>query len=132
MTVTARGIRIPQACLRWKFTRSGGAGGQHVNTADTRVELYCDITGLLASDTQMERLLEALGPEVRIVESSRRSQLQNRQAAMERLISVIDRSCATARRRRPTRPTRSSVESRLKSKRIESVRKQSRRDMDQE
>lgn len=72
-------------------------------------------------------LLENLGTQIRVVESSRRSQLQNREAALERLSEIIDASCAPIRMRRATRPSRSAREARLRAKKIESERKRSRR-----
>ncbi|MFN2624193.1 MAG: peptide chain release factor-like protein, partial [Chthoniobacterales bacterium] len=80
--------------LEWRFTGSGGPGGQHANTANTRVELVFNVgkSGALGP-RQRARLLERIGPVVRVVASDRRSQSQNRQLALERL-----------RRRRKRRP----------------------------
>ena len=77
---------IPLTELSWRFSRSGGPGGQHANTADTRVEVRFDIAGSPSlGPRQRARLLERLGPEVRVVASDERSQARNRDLAQRRL-----------------------------------------------
>jgi ribosome-associated protein len=125
--VTGRGLRVPAAALRWQFSRSGGPGGQHVNTADTRAELVCDVTLLRGPEATVARVRERLGDEVRVVASDSRSQLQNRRTARERLGRQLDAAAAIARTRRPTRPTRGATEARLRAKRLRSQRKVTRR-----
>ena len=126
MTVTRRGVVIPDSALSWKFSRSSGAGGQHVNTTDTRVELMCDLEALRGGSLKLERIRTNLGSRVRVVESSRRSQLLNRRAAIQKLVELIDANCLPERHRRSTKPTRSSIESRLESKKLRSRIKQER------
>src|SRR5688500_10370438 len=77
---------IPLAELTWRFSRSGGPGGQHANTADTRAEVRFDIAGSPSlGPRQRARLLERLGDEVRVVASDERSQARNRELALRRL-----------------------------------------------
>ncbi len=125
--VTKCGIVVPPASLSWQFTRSGGPGGQHLNTSDTRVELICDLNAVEAQGHVKERLLEALGPEVRIVAASERSQWRNRQIALQRLAVRLDRSARRRPVRRATRPSQGAVNARLADKRHQAERKASRR-----
>ena len=114
--------------LEWKFTASGGPGGQHANTANTKVELRFDVEGSAAlSDWQRARLVERLGPVVRVVASERRSQAQNRELALERLQSKLAAALHVDPARRPSKPSRSAVEKRLDDKKRQSERKAARR-----
>jgi ribosome-associated protein len=108
---------IPASELNWSFSASGGPGGQHANTANTRVELRFDVAGSSSlSDIQRDRLLRALGPEVRVVVSDERSQARNRQIARERLAQKLAGALVVKRRRIPTRPGRNAVKRRLDAK----------------
>lgn len=130
MRVTSR-LAIPVAELEWRFSRSGGPGGQHANTADTRVEVRFDVAGSPSlTEGQRARLLERLGTEVRVVASDRRSQARNRQLALERLGDRLAEALAVEAPRRATRPTRASVHRRLDAKRARSQRKAGRRRVD--
>lgn len=121
-------LRIPASELRWRFTRSGGPGGQHANTADTRVEVRFDVAGSPSlGPRQRARLLERLGPEVRAVASDERSQARNRALAQRRLVERLAAGLRVDPDRRPTRATRASVERRLDAKRRQSARKADRR-----
>lgn len=114
--------------LEWKFTASGGPGGQHANTANTKVELRFDVEGSAAlSEWQRARLVERLGPVVRVVASERRSQAQNRELALERLQSKLAAALHVDPARRPSKPSRSAVEKRLDDKKRQSERKAARR-----
>lgn len=127
------GVVIPRAELKFRATRAGGAGGQHVNTSSTRIELLWDLPHSTAvDDAQRERLrvrlatrLDADG-QVRVVSSARRSQQQNREAAEERLVELVRQGLAVPRKRRPTRPTRASRERRLTDKRQQAEKKRNR------
>jgi ribosome-associated protein len=125
--LTPGGVSVPEAALTWRFSRAGGPGGQHVNTADTRVELWCRLSLLGGSPEVLERIREVLGEEVRIVAASQRSQWQNRRLALERLATRLDRAGARRAPRRPTRVPRGAVEQRLEAKRRRSERKAGRR-----
>lgn len=121
-------LSIPLSELSWRFSRSGGPGGQHANTADTRVEVRFDIAASPSlGPRQRARLLERLGPEVRAVAADERSQARNRQLALARLADRLSDALRVRPARRPTRRTASSVERRLAGKRRQSERKAARR-----
>ena len=127
MRVT-RSCVIPPDELEWRFTGSGGPGGQHANTANTRVELVFDVeTSTALGPRQRTRVLERLGPVVRVVVSERRSQLQNRELALERLRLRVADALRVATPRVATRPSRASKRARVEQKRRQSDRKRARR-----
>lgn len=114
--------------LSFRFSRSGGPGGQHANTSDTRVEVRFDVVGSASlGPRQRARLLARLGPEVRAVAADERSQARNRELALDRLARRIEEALRVERPRRATRPTRTSVERRLAGKRRQADRKAGRR-----
>jgi ribosome-associated protein len=119
---------IPAAELSWRFSRSGGPGGQHANTSDTRAEVRFDIAGSPSlGPRQRARLLERLGPELRVVADDERSQARNRAVALERLCARLEGALRVAPARRATTPTRASVQRRLEAKRRQADRKAARR-----
>lgn len=121
-------VLVPPGELEWRFSGSGGPGGQHANTANTRVELRFDVASSPSlGPRQRERLLERLGPVVRVVASDERSQLRNRELALQRLEARLAEALAVTRARRATRPTLGSKERRLESKRLQAARKRERR-----
>ena len=120
--------RIPLAELEWKVSRSGGPGGQHANTSDSRVEVrFSVVDSPSLGPRQQARLLERLGPVVRAVASDSRSQARNRTRALERLAARLAAGLAVDPPRRATRPSRSARETRLQDKRRRGERKQGRR-----
>jgi ribosome-associated protein len=130
-------VAIPRNELTWRFSRSGGPGGQSVNTADSRVELRFDLAATEALPEHLKsRALDRLGPRlvdgaIVVTASEHRSQLQNRRAAEARLVAVLAEAVAApARPRRPTRPSRASVEARLAAKRRRGETKQRRRSVE--
>jgi ribosome-associated protein len=119
---------IPEADLSWRFSGSGGPGGQHANTANTRVELVFDVAGSESlGPRQRARLLERLGPRARVVVSEERSQARNREIALERLAERVEAALRVERPRLATAPTKASRERRLRAKRLRSERKSDRR-----
>lgn len=119
---------IPLAELTWRFSRSGGPGGQHANTADTRAEVRFDIAGSPSlGPRQRARLLERLGEEVRVVASDERSQARNRDLALQRLAERLANGLRVDAPRRATKPTKASVRRRLEAKRRQASRKADRR-----
>jgi ribosome-associated protein len=127
-------VRIPLAELSFRATRSGGPGGQHVNTSSTRIELWWDAAASPSlTALQRERVIASLGGrltedgKLRIVSSETRSQSRNRDAALDRFRAVLAGALAVRKSRRPTRPTRASRERRLKEKRVRATRKAERR-----
>ena len=121
-------LRIPVSELHLRFSPSGGPGGQHANKVSTRVELRFDIAGSPSlGPRQRARLLERLGPELRVVADDERSQGRNRQVAVERFRLRMAAALHVEKPRRPTRPSRGATERRLSAKRQQSERKRSRR-----
>ncbi|MGH9079540.1 MAG: alternative ribosome rescue aminoacyl-tRNA hydrolase ArfB [Acidimicrobiales bacterium] len=121
-------LAIPRSELQFRFGPSGGPGGQHANKVNTRVELRFDVVRSSSlGPRQRSRLLERLGPEVRVVADDERSQLRNRQLATERFCARVAAALHVEKPRRPTRPSRGATERRLEEKRRVSQRKQSRR-----
>jgi ribosome-associated protein len=128
--VVTRTCAIPLAELRWRFSRSGGPGGQHANTADTRVELTFDVAASPSlGPVQRQRLLDRLGAEVRVVVDDERSQVRNRAIALDRLRDRLAGGLKVERPRRPTKPTKASQQRRLDSKRRRSETKRLRREL---
>jgi ribosome-associated protein len=116
-------VSIPRDELSIRASRSGGAGGQHVNTSSTRIELLWNIAGTRAlPESVREGVLHRLEKRtnadgfIRIVSSEHRSQLRNREAAEERLAKLVRGALTVPRARRKTAPTRASKEARLQSK----------------
>jgi ribosome-associated protein len=133
LRVTAE-IRIPAGELRWRFSRSSGPGGQNVNSTDSRVDLIFDLasTNALPQRLQARALARLTGHLIEgclvITAREHRSQWQNRTAAQRRLVSLLlEAMRPPAPPRRATRPTRGSVERRLKAKQQRSNRKGQRR-----
>ena len=117
------GVEIPDAELRWRFSRSSGPGGQGVNTADSRVELSWDleatnVLGPVLKDRARERLGNRLVDGVlTIAASEHRAQLRNREAALERLAALVARAIEPPPPpRRATRPSRGAKERRIAAK----------------
>jgi ribosome-associated protein len=127
-------LRVTRSCaialdeLEWRFSGSGGPGGQHANTANTRAEVRFDVASSPSlGPRQRARLLERLGPTVRVVASDRRSQAQNRALALERLRARLADALHVEPPRVATRPTKASKVRRVEEKRRQAQRKQQRR-----
>jgi ribosome-associated protein len=127
-------VAIPRTELVYRASRAGGAGGQHVNTSSTRIELLWNVPGTQALD-DAERLRVAaklasrLDSEgwLRVVSSARRSQGQNREAAEERLAALVRGALVVPKRRKPTKPSRGAKEARLSEKKKRGDTKRQRR-----
>jgi ribosome-associated protein len=126
--VTPGGIVIPAAAMTWRFSRGTGPGGQGVNTTDSRVELVVDLAALVTSPEVANRVRDKLGDSLRIVASTERSQLRNRESAVRRLAGRLDAAARPRHHRTPTRRTASSVRRRLEAKRLRSQLKEKRRE----
>lgn len=110
--------QIPLDELVIRVSRSSGPGGQHVNTSNSRVEISFDVEGSQAlGPRQKARLLEKLGPVVRVMASDERSQLRNRDLAMKRLADRLAAALRVEKPRVPTRATKAAKERRLQAKR---------------
>ncbi|MFL6055968.1 MAG: alternative ribosome rescue aminoacyl-tRNA hydrolase ArfB [Actinoallomurus sp.] len=123
--VRVRGsVVIPDAELRWRFSRSSGPGGQHVNTSDSAAELSFDLAGSAAlpqpyKDRALQRLAGRLVDGVITIRAEEyRSQLRNREAAKTRLSALLSEATAPPPKpRRPTKASRRVHERRLENKR---------------
>ncbi|MGH1490038.1 MAG: alternative ribosome rescue aminoacyl-tRNA hydrolase ArfB [Acidimicrobiales bacterium] len=119
---------IPDAELQWRFSASGGPGGQHANKANTRAELsWSVVDSAVVSGAQRQRLLSKLGPTMTVTVDDERSQTRNRDIAQTRLAARVREALVVPKPRRKTKPSRGSKERRLKAKRGRSQDKQLRR-----
>jgi ribosome-associated protein len=132
--VVSAALTIPSSELNWRFSRSSGPGGQHVNTSDSRVELSWHVeSSAVLSEDQRLRLLARLGRRlvagaVTVVAAERRSQLRNREIALAKLAGLVAEALAPGpATRRATKPTRGSNRRRLAAKERRAVTKQQRR-----
>jgi len=130
---------VPEAELRWRFSRASGPGGQGVNTTDSRVELIFDVAASTAfTPAQRDRILQRLSGRLvdgslTVVAAEHRSQLRNREAARARLAAILRQALAAdPPTRRPTRPSRAARERRLTDKRRRSEVKRFRGSGDDE
>ena len=126
-------LTIPERELGWRFSRSSGPGGQHVNTSDSRVELFWNVAeSSTLSDDQRMRLLARLAKRlvagvITVTASERRSQLRNRELALAKLADLVAAGLAPdAPSRRPTKPTRGSGRRHLAAKQQRSATKKQR------
>ena len=105
MRVT-RSVALPLSEVDLRFSRSSGPGGQHANTAETRVEAIFDVHASAAlTEAQKRRVVAKAGPVLRAVAQDERSQWRNRELALERLVEQLRAALRVERRRVPTKPT---------------------------
>jgi len=128
---------VPERELQFRAGPAGGPGGQHVNRASTRVEVRWDVVSSPSiSEFQRQTLLEKLGSRIdsrgilRVSADERRSQLRNREAALERLNALVTQALQKPKRRKKTKPPPAARKKRLEDKRRRSERKQDRRTVD--
>lgn len=122
-----RALSIPLEEIELRTSRSSGPGGQHANVTASRVEAVFDVAASRTlSDAQRERLLARLGPRVTAVAQDARSQLRNRELALERLRAKLEQGVRVQRPRRASTPTAAARERRLRAKRANAARKQGR------
>ena len=125
-----RSVVLPLAEVQLRFSRSSGPGGQHAQKSETRVEAVFDVEASNAlTDTQKRRVVARAGPVLRALAQDERSQLRNRELAVERLVEQLRRALKVERRRVPTKPTEASRRRRLEEKQRRSRTKQLRRDL---
>lgn len=121
-------LRIPISEIVWSFNPSGGPGGQHANKSNTRVEAELALTRLTEIDDRTKSLLiEKLGDSLRVVEDSTRSQNRNRKKAIHRMEKILIDALHIEKKRKPTKPSRSSNEKRLQIKKRRSKLKADRK-----
>lgn len=126
-------LRIPLSELQYRASRSGGPGGQHVNTSSTRVEVSWDVAGSPSlSQEQRNRLLQQLATrldttgQLRLVSSGSRSQSRNKDDVTERLKSTVAAALVVRKKRRATKPSRAAKAARLEAKRKRAATKRQR------
>jgi ribosome-associated protein len=114
---------IPEGELSVRATRASGPGGQHVNKASTRVEVLWDVARTrVLTDVERHRVVHKLANRIdaegnlRVAADERRSLMQNRAAAIERLETLVDQARRAPKPRRPTKPTAASRHARRQSK----------------
>jgi ribosome-associated protein len=131
--VISESLSVPRSELHYRATRSGGPGGQHVNTSSTRIELIWNVLASPSlSEPERSRILEKLKNRIdeqgqlRLVASASRSQLRNREEVTERFARLLAGALAVPKPRKRTRPSRQAREARLKAKKQRSERKRRR------
>jgi ribosome-associated protein len=123
-----RSVAIPLDEIELRVSRSSGPGGQHAQKSETRVEAVFDVEASAAlSPAQKRRVISRLGPVVRAVAQDERSQLRNRELALERLAERLREGLRVQRRRVPTKPAAAARERRLEEKRRRGETKRLRR-----
>jgi ribosome-associated protein len=123
-------VTIPFSELKWAFARSSGPGGQSVNTSDTKVILTWDLeeSGALSPFLKARARERLSSTTVTLTVQRHRSQLRNRDEAMEKLVALVRAAIAPPQQqRRPTRPSRGAKEERLAGKKRRSEIKEGRR-----
>jgi ribosome-associated protein len=123
-----RSVVLPLSEVRFRTSRSSGPGGQHAQKSETRVEAVFDVeTSGALTDAQKRRVVARVGPIVRAIAQDERSQLRNRELALERLVEQLRAALRVQRKRLPTKPTAASRERRLQEKKRRSQTKRLRR-----
>jgi ribosome-associated protein len=120
-------VAIPLAEIELRTSRSSGPGGQHANVTASRVEAVFDVNASSLSDVHKARIAARLGPRVAASAQDTRSQLRNREIALERLAHRLGAALEVARPRRATRPTTAARRKRVEGKRRRSETKRARR-----
>ncbi len=122
-----RSVALPRAEVVFRTSRSSGPGGQHAQKTETRVEAVFDVEASAAlSEVQKRRVIGRAGPVLRAVAQDERSQLRNRELALERLVGQLRAALKVERRRKPTKPSAAARERRLEAKRRRSELKRLR------
>jgi ribosome-associated protein len=120
----SRSVVLPLPEVELRFSRSSGPGGQHAQKSETRVEAVFDVERSSAlTDAQKRRVVARAGPVLRAVAQDERSQLRNRELAVDRLVEQLREALRVERPRVPTKPTAASRERRLTEKRRRSQTK---------
>lgn len=128
-----RSVSLPVSEIEIRVSRSSGPGGQHAQRSATRVEALLDVEASTAlTDTQKRRVVSRAGQVLKAVAQDERSQLRNRELAVERLVEKLRAALAVPQRRVPTEPTEAARERRLEEKRRRAARKRLRRPPDAE
>ncbi len=119
---------MPPGEIRLRTSRSSGPGGQHAQKTETRVEAIFDVESSTAlSDAQKKRVLAKAGPVLRAVAQDERSQLRNKELAVERVVEALREALRVPRHRVPTKPSKAAKARRLEAKKRRSDTKRLRR-----
>lgn len=123
--------------VRFKTSRSGGSGGQHVNKVSTKVELLFDLeSATLFTDEEKGKLHKKLRARfqsdgfIQLVVQESRSQLENKEIALKKLASLLAEALKTEKRRKPTKPGKAAIQARLDAKRKQALKKINRRSLE--
>jgi len=122
------GLSLPLEEVELRASRSSGPGGQHANVTASRVEAIFDVwASATLSEDQKRRIADRLGPRVVATAQDTRSQLRNRELALDRLAGRLAGALAIARPRVKTKPSRSAQQRRLAAKKLRGDVKRDRR-----
>ncbi len=128
-----RSVLLPLSEIELRVSRSSGPGGQHANKTESRVEAVFDVAASTAlSDVQKQRVIRKSGPIIRAVAQDERSQLRNRELAVERVVARLAEALHVERRRVPTKPSRAAQAKRVETKKRRGETKKLRRVDDRE
>ncbi len=123
-----RSVVLPLAEIELRVSRSSGPGGQHANKAETRVEAVLDVDASTAlTEHQKHRVVARAGRVLRAVSQDERSQLRNKELAIDRLVAKLADALRVERHRVPTKPSRAAKEQRLDAKKRRGATKRLRR-----
>lgn len=121
--------------LQFRTSRSGGSGGQHVNKVSSRVEVFWDIiNSVVFNDEEKERIIQILKNRInkngilQIVVDEDRSQLRNKNNAINKILQLIQRSLIKEKSRKATKPHQAAVAKRLDTKKKQALKKINRRE----
>jgi len=124
--------------VSYRSSRSSGAGGQHVNKVETRVELMFHVSASrILTESEKAKILIKLKTRISkegiliITCEETRSQARNKEIAFEKFIKLLEDALKPEKKRVPTKPSKSSVERRLKSKKVQSDKKDARKFKDE-
>ena len=137
MIKISNNIYVNKKDIKETFIKSSGPGGQHVNKVSTAVQLRFNVfKSLEISNNMLSRLKSLAGSKLKangdlIIESSKhKSQIINRKNALDKLVYLLKEASKKPKQRQSTSPSKSSIEKRLKDKRIQSLKKKDRRKID--
>jgi len=123
--------------FKFSTSRSSGPGGQNVNKVSSKVELRFNVVeSMLLVDQEKEILLIVLANKINnekeliIVSQSERSQLANKEKVIEKFYSLISKALTPQKKRKPTKPSKRAIEKRIESKKIQSFKKSTRKQID--
>jgi ribosome-associated protein len=123
-----RTVAVHPTEIQLRTSRSSGPGGQHAQKSETRVEALFDVESSSAlSETQKRRVLAKAGPVIRAVAQDERSQLRNKELAVERLVAALREALRVERKRVPTKPSAAARAKRLDAKKRRGETKKLRR-----